>query len=114
MRNLSFLLQVALILSTGLAVADEPEEPIVPERMVRLFNGRDHALDAKRLWMTAYTNDVPCYIVSKRIINEGGYEAKNSLSARATGGEPEKLNPPMEDRILGQVRALLPEGFLAR
>ena len=69
-------------------------------------------LDAKRLWMTAYTNDVPCYIVSKRIIAEGGYEAKNSLSARATGGEPEKLDPPMEDRILGQVRALLPEGFL--
>ena len=71
-------------------------------------------LDAKRLWMTAYTNDVPCYIVSKRIIAEGGYEAKNSLSAKASGGEPEKLDPPMEDRILGQVRALLPEGFLSR
>ncbi len=71
-------------------------------------------LDAKRLWITAYANDVPCYIVSKRIINEGGYEAKSSLSARATGGQPEKLNPPMEDRILAQVRALLPAGFLAK
>ena len=71
-------------------------------------------LDAKRLWTTAYVNDVPCYIVSKRIINEGGYEARNSLSAKAAGGQPEKLDPPMEDRILDQVRALLPEGFLAR
>ena len=71
-------------------------------------------LDTKRLWITAYTNDVSDYIVSKRIITEGGYEAKNSLSANATGGEPEKLDPPLEDRILGQVRALLPEGFLSR
>ena len=71
-------------------------------------------LDAKRLWTTAYVNDVPCYIVSKRIINEGGYEARNSLSAKAAGGQPEKLDPPMEDRILDQVRALLPEAFLAR
>ena len=71
-------------------------------------------LDAQRLWMTAYANDVPCYIVSKRIIAEGGYEAKNSLSARATGGKPEKLDPPMEDRILGQVRALLPKGFVTQ
>jgi hypothetical protein len=71
-------------------------------------------LDARRLWMTAYTNDVPCYIASKRIITEGGYEAKNSLSAKATGGHPEKLAPLMEDRIVGQVKALLPEGFLAK
>ena len=54
MKPLCFLLHVALILSTGPAVAAEPEEPIAPDRVIRLFNGRDLAgwttwlLDAKQ------------------------------------------------------------------
>jgi hypothetical protein len=68
-------------------------------------------LDGSRLWITAYCNDVAGYIVSKRILEEGGYEANNSLSATVTFGRPERLQPAMEDRIVSQVRALLPEGF---
>src|SRR5206468_2485131 len=30
--------------------------------------------DPHRLWITAYANDVPCYIPSKRVLSEGGYE----------------------------------------
>jgi len=36
-------------------------------------------LDASRLWINAYANDVPCYIPSRRILAEGGYEAEDSL-----------------------------------
>jgi len=68
-------------------------------------------LDGRRLWITAYTNDVSSYIVSRRIIEEGGYEARNSLSSAVSYGHPEQVQPPMEDRIVGRVRELLPEGF---
>lgn len=70
-------------------------------------------LDGGRLWISAYTNDVSRYIVSQRLIGEGGYEVRSSLSSRITDGHPERLNPAMEDRILGAVRSLLPPGFQA-
>ncbi|HUT14409.1 MAG TPA: neutral/alkaline non-lysosomal ceramidase N-terminal domain-containing protein [Thermoguttaceae bacterium] len=68
-------------------------------------------LDGSRLWMSAYTNDVSRYIVSKRLIGEGGYEVRNSLSTQLTFGNPEELAPAMEDRIVEAVKALLPESF---
>jgi len=70
-------------------------------------------LDASRLWINAYTNDVSCYIVSKRLITEGGYEVRNSLSSRVTRGQPEKLEPAMEDRIVDRVKSMLPDSFHA-
>jgi neutral ceramidase len=68
-------------------------------------------LDGSRLWINAYSNDVSNYVVSKRLIREGGYEASNSISATVTYGRPEKLQPAMEDRICQRVRELLPEEF---
>ncbi len=41
MRTSYLLLHVALLSPTGLAAADEPETPVVPDRVIRLFNGRD-------------------------------------------------------------------------
>src|SRR5262245_43594623 len=35
--------------------------------------------DSQRLWISAYCNDVPCYIASRRVIGEGGYEADRSI-----------------------------------
>jgi len=67
--------------------------------------------DADRLWVSAYTGDVSKYIVSKRLLDEGGYEVNNSLSATVTYGRPEQLAPLMEDRILQAVEALLPKTF---
>jgi hypothetical protein len=68
-------------------------------------------LDANRLWVSAYTDDVSRYIVSKRLINEGGYEVRNSLSTLVSFGRPETLTPPMEDRIVNAVKSLLPKSF---
>jgi hypothetical protein len=69
-------------------------------------------LDADRLWITAYAHDVSTYIVSERLIAEGGYEPRNSLSALLTYGHPETLNPPMEDRVVRAVKEILPESFV--
>jgi hypothetical protein len=68
-------------------------------------------LDPSRLWITAYANDVSSYIVSRRIIDEGGYEARNSLSTSVSFNRPELVDPPMEDRITAAVKALLPAEF---
>jgi len=68
-------------------------------------------LDGRRLWITAYTNDVSTYVVSKRLIEEGGYEVRNSLSSKISYGKPDQVQPAMEDRIINQVRSLLPDAF---
>lgn len=73
-------------------------------RMKRQFDG-------DRLWINAYCHDVSHYIVSKRLIGEGGYEVNNSLSAAISYGRPESVEPPIEDRIVEHVGQLLPEGF---
>lgn len=73
-------------------------------RMKRQFDG-------SRLWITAYAHGVSHYIVSKRLLGEGGYEVHNSLSGLVTFGRPEQLQPAMEDRIVEQVGKLLPAQF---
>jgi hypothetical protein len=67
--------------------------------------------DGSRLWINAYTNDVSYYIESKRLLTEGGYEVRESLSAVLTYGQPEHVNPPIEDRIIQAVHQVLPESF---
>ncbi|MBI2924516.1 MAG: neutral/alkaline non-lysosomal ceramidase N-terminal domain-containing protein [Verrucomicrobia bacterium] len=66
--------------------------------------------DGARLWITGYANDVPCYIPSRRILQEGGYEAESSLWYY---GRPAKLAPAIEDLIVNTVHELLPKEFLA-
>jgi len=69
--------------------------------------------DESRLWVNAYANDVSGYVVSQRLIGEGGYEPQNSLSAQVSDGHPERVQPPVDDRIAGAVRELLPVTFRA-
>ncbi len=65
--------------------------------------------DGRRLWVSAYCNDVPCYIASRRLIGEGGYEVDSSM---VYYGRPTRLAPEAEDRIIDTVRTLLPPSFL--
>ncbi|HMJ64724.1 MAG TPA: neutral/alkaline non-lysosomal ceramidase N-terminal domain-containing protein, partial [Candidatus Binatia bacterium] len=66
--------------------------------------------DSARLWVTAYANDVPCYIPSRRILQEGGYEAEGSLWYY---DRPARLAPESEDLIVNTVHDLLPKKFVA-
>jgi hypothetical protein len=129
-RSTSF--DVAPLESAAEAAADGPAEPFTYSVTTWVFGDDlamifledeivvDYALrikrefDASRLWINAYSNDVSCYIVSKRLIGEGGYEPRSSASAKLTGGKPELLQPAMEDRILQAVHALMPDGFQSR
>ena len=57
-----------------------------------------------RIWVNAYANHVPCYIPSRQVLAEGGYEAEQAMDFY---GLPTRLAPDVEDRIVGAVHALL-------
>jgi hypothetical protein len=61
--------------------------------------------DGKRLWINSYSNDVPCYIPSRRVLEEGGYEAAGAM---VYYDRPTKLAPQVEELIIGAVREILP------
>ena len=64
--------------------------------------------DGKRLWINAYSNDVPCYIASARLLREGGYETDSSMLYYR---QPSRLAPETEDLICDAVQKLLPHEF---
>jgi len=65
-------------------------------------------LDGSRLWVTAYANAMPCYICSKRLLDEGGYEVDSSM---VSYGQPSRLAAEAEDKIVGEIKGLIPAAF---
>lgn len=70
-----------------------------------------HEFDRSRLWVNGYSNDVPCYIPSRRVLEEGGYEGAGAM---VYYDRPTKFAPDVEERIVGAVHALMPKEFLAK
>ena len=68
-------------------------------------------LDGSRLWVTAYANAMPCYICSKRLLGEGGYEVDSSM---VSYGQPSRLAPEAEDKIIHEVKALIPPALAGK
>lgn len=67
-------------------------------------------LDRTRLWVNGYANDVPCYIPSRRVLEEGGYEGAGAMIYY---DRPTKLAPDVEERIIAAVREVTPREFVA-
>jgi hypothetical protein len=65
-------------------------------------------LDASRLWVNAYTNDVAFYVASRRMIPEGGYEVDRSM---VYYGHPAPFAPQTEDEIIRAVLDLIPRSL---
>jgi putative membrane-bound dehydrogenase-like protein len=65
--------------------------------------------DSARLWVTAYANDVPCYIPSERILKEGGYEGGGAMIYY---DKPARLAPGIENRIVDAVHEIVPGSFV--
>jgi hypothetical protein len=93
------------VFGTDLAMVFLPGEVVI-DYQLRL----KREFDASRLWVNAYANDAPCYIPSRRILAEGGYEAEDSLWYY---DQPARLAMSSEDRIVQAVHELLPKQFLA-
>jgi neutral ceramidase len=70
----------------------------------------DYDLRAKRefsgqnLIVAGYSNDVMCYIPSKRVLNEGGYEAVDSMIYY---GQPGPFAQDVEDRIFASIHRVM-------
>lgn len=65
-------------------------------------------LEGTRLWVNAYSNSVPCYVASKRMFPEGGYEVDGSMDYYGWHG---RLAIGTEDQIIRTVHAMLPPSF---
>jgi hypothetical protein len=68
-------------------------------------------LDWTRLWITAWSNDVPCYIPSQRVLDEGGYETDFSMIYYA---QPARFDPTVEDVLVGAIKGQLEPTFARR
>lgn len=77
---------------------------VVVDYSVRLKN----LFGAEQLWVNAYANDVPCYIASRRVIAEGGYEPEGSMYWY---NKPSPFAPEVEDIIISAVQSLIPSTF---
>ena len=67
--------------------------------------------DAERLWINAYANDLPCYIASRRLYDEGGYEVDRSMYYY---GKPTRLTKDTEELVLDEVTRQLPHKFYSQ
>ncbi len=67
--------------------------------------------DRSRLWVHGYANDVQCYIPSRRILDEGGYEGAGAM---VYFDRPTKLAADVEERIFAALRVLIPAEFVAQ
>ncbi len=102
--KLPYLVQ-AWSFGDDLAMVFLPGEVTV-DYSLRIKREFDHA----RTWVNAYSNDVPCYIPSRRVLDEGGYEGAGAM---VYYDRPTKFAPDVEERILQAVHAVTPAAFLS-
>ncbi len=58
------------------------------------------------IWIAGYSNDVMCYIASKRIIEEGGYEGKTSMRYVRSSINPTNWSPTIEETLVKKIHEL--------
>ncbi len=58
----------------------------------------------RHLWVNGYANDAPCYITTRKMILEGGYEVVESMNSY---DKPTQLSLDVEERIIKAVKSLL-------
>jgi len=67
--------------------------------------------DRARVWVNGYSNDVPCYVPSRRVLEEGGYEGGGAM---VYYDRPTKFALDVEERIMAAVHAVTPASFAAK
>jgi hypothetical protein len=67
-----------------------------------------HELDWERLWINGWSNGVPCYVPSRRVLAEGGYEPDFSMIYYAW---PSRFDPAVEDVLVNAVKGVVGDDF---
>tara|TARA_R110002096_G_scaffold754_1_gene4276 strand:+ start:437 stop:1816 length:1380 start_codon:yes stop_codon:yes gene_type:complete len=65
-------------------------------------------LGEDRVWVNSYSNDMPCYIPSLRILKEGGYEAETAMIGYE---KPSRFTEDVEDIIMNGIYSILPKSI---
>ena len=65
-------------------------------------------LDAERVWINSYANDVPCYIPSERVLREGGYEGGGAMTFHDWAAP---FRPGIEQKIVDEVHYQLTDRY---
>jgi len=79
---------------------------VVVDYSVRL----NRELDWSRLWITAWANDMPGYIPSRRVLLEGGYEPEFSQVYYA---QPGRYALEMENVLVAAIKQLVGKPYAA-
>jgi len=58
------------------------------------------------IWVAGYSNDVFAYIPSRRVLEEGGYEAGGAMRYMTTTVQPGPFASNVEERIIEKVHEL--------
>jgi len=108
-------------IAEGEALTEEVQYPvkswIFGDDLAMVFLGGEVVVDyslaikrtfGERVWVSAYANDVPCYIPSERVLTEGGYEGRNAM---VWYDLPGPFAPGLEKKILDTVAAQIPVVF---
>ncbi|MCG6158128.1 neutral/alkaline non-lysosomal ceramidase N-terminal domain-containing protein [Rubinisphaera margarita] len=108
-------------LEQGESLPDEIEYPvqswIFGDDLAMVFLGGEVVVDyslaikgkyGEKLWVSAYANDVPCYIPSERVLAEGGYEGRNAM---VWYDLPGPFAPGLEEKILKAVASQIPANY---
>jgi len=66
--------------------------------------------DGARMWVNGYSNAAPCYIPSRKVLSEGGYEGEMAM---VYYDQPSRFAEGVEELIIAAVHELLPDHFLA-
>ncbi len=108
-------------LEQGQSLPDEIEYPvktwIFGDDLAMVFLGGEVVVDysltikktfGEKVWVSAYANDVPCYIPSERVLEEGGYEGRNAM---VWYDLPGPFAAGLEEKILTAVASQIPATY---
>lgn len=89
----------------GLTLVALPGETVV-DYSLRLKRELAGGAAGPAIWVAGYSNDVFAYVPSRRVLEEGGYEAGGAMRYMSTVLQPGPFAPTVEERIVAKVHEL--------
>jgi len=86
----------------GLAIAAIGGEVVI-DYALRLKREMGEANGGAPVWVAGYSNDVPTYIPSKRVLEEGGYEGGGAMRYVRSSVHPAPWAPEIEELLVGKI-----------
>lgn len=79
---------------------------VVVDYSLRLKKELAAKTDGAPVWFAGYSNDVPTYIPSRRVLEEGGYEGGGAMRYTRGSVHPAPWETAIEEKLVGKVHEL--------